>query len=418
MDKSGNRDNAANSGSRTSNWNNGPTNSNWNIGLRAACDDKFTRNGRSRPPLQTQLHCCGRPCHPLRQIHNGVKRAWSSETSKHALASSSSFTTKGPMGQKYRNLIAQIATTDNLYAAYRKATKGKRYTAGHLAFKQHLAANIGMLRDALLDGSYRPSEPRKFMVYEPKPRQISALPFADRVVQHALCNIIEPIFEKTFLPNSHACRTGRGTHTAVVAAQAHMRQGHTWVLQMDFAKFFASVDRKTLHAEIERKVSCRATLALIAHIVPATGTGLPIGNLTSQLFANVYGHIWDRFITHKIKLSAWIRYMDDTVIFARSREALAVIQHGLGWFAGQTLKMTFSKWSIRKCTTGLPWLGYRVWPTHKLLLRASVIRAKQKLAKYRGASMAGQRQRFIAAWHGHARWANSFNLLNRIGVFA
>jgi len=415
MDKSGLRVSAANSGSRTSNWNNGPTNSNWNIGLRAACDDKHTRNGRSRPPLQTQLFCCGRPCHPLRQIHIGVKRAWSSETSKHALAS---FTNKGPMGQKYRNLIEQIATTDNLYSAYRKAMRGKRYTAGHLAFKQHLAANIGMLRDALLDGSYRPSEPRKFMVYEPKPRQISALPFGDRVVQHALCNIIEPIFERTFLPNSHACRTGRGTHTAVVAAQAHMRRGHTWVLKMDFAKFFASVDRATLHAEIGRKVSCRATLALISHIVPTTGTGLPIGNLTSQLFANVYGHVWDRFITHKLKLSAWIRYMDDTVIFAHSREVLAVIQHGLKWFAGQTLKMTFSKWSIRKCIAGLPWLGYRVWPTHKLLLRASVVRAKEKLASYRTQGLTEQRARFIAAWRGHAQWANSFNLLNRLGVLA
>jgi RNA-directed DNA polymerase len=199
-------------------------------------------------------------------------------------------------------------------------------------------------------------------------------------------------------------------------AQAHMRSGYTWVLKMDFSKYFASVDRATLHTEIRRKVSCRATLDLIAHIVPATGAGLPIGNLTSQLFANVYGHVWDRFITHKLKLSMWIRYMDDTVIFARSREVLAVIQHGLGWFAGQTLKMTFSKWSIRKCATGLPWLGYRVWPTHKLLLRASVVRAKHKLAKYQRLGLDDQRQRFLAAWTGHARWANSHNLLNHLGV--
>jgi hypothetical protein len=413
VDKSGNRDNAANSGSRTSNWNNGPTNSNWNIGLRAACDDKFSRTKRSRPLVQTHDFHCGRPRHLLRQIHIGVKRASSSETSKDALAN---FQSRGFMGQKYRNLIEQIATTDNLYSAYRKATRGKRYTAGHLAFKQHLAANIGLLRNALLDGSYRPSEPRKFMVYEPKPRQISALPFGDRVVQHALCNIIEPIFEKTFLPNSHACRTGRGTHTGVKAAQAHMRRGFTWVLKMDFSKFFASVDRATLHTELRRKLSCRATLALIEHIAPTTGAGLPIGNLTSQLFANVYGHIWDRVITHKLKISAWIRYMDDTVIFAHSREALAVIQHGLQWVAEQTLKMRFSKWSITPCAQGLPWLGYRVWPTHKLLLRASVISAKRKLAKYSKPGLELQRQRFLAAWRGHAQWANSFNLLNRLGV--
>lgn len=320
------------------------------------------------------------------------------------------------MGQKYRNLMADIATTANLYLAYQKATRGKRYSAGHLAFKEHLAANIGMLRDALLDGIYRPSEPHVFWVHEPKLRQISALPFADRVVQHALCNVIEPIFERMFLTNSHACRSGKGTHTAVRAAQARMRQGHTWVLKMDFSKFFASVDRTVLHTEIRKKLSCAATLRLIESILPPTGKGLPIGNLTSQLFANLYGHIWDRFITHKLKVSAWLRYMDDTVIFAHSREALAVIQHGLGWFAGQSLKMTFSKWSIRKCNTGLPWLGYRVWPTHKLLMQANVIRAKRKLARYSRPGLEEHKRRFLAAWTGHARWANSHNLLNYFGV--
>ena len=414
MDKSGNRDNGANSGSRTSNWNNGPTNSNWNIGVRAACDDKiYSRSRRSRPLLLTQLISCGRPCHPLRQIHNGVKRASSSETSKDALAF---FTIDKAMGNKHRNLIGAIATTDNLYIAYKKAARGKRYTAGHLAFKQHLAANLGLLRQALADGTYKPSEPRVFFVHEPKLRKISALPFADRVVQHAICNIIEPIFDKVFLPNSHACRTGRGTHSAVKVAQATMREGYTWVLKMDFSKYFANVDFTVLHTEIRRKISCAATLKLIESIVPATGKGLPIGNLTSQLFANLYGHIWDRFIAHKLGIKRWIRYMDDTVIFAHSREVLAVIQHGLGWFAEQNLKMTFSKWSIVPVGKGLPWLGYRVWPTHKLLLRASVISAKRKLARFEKHGLAEHRKRFLAAWTGHAKWANSHNLLINLGV--
>jgi RNA-directed DNA polymerase len=413
MDKSGTRTNGAKSGSRYANFNNATSNSNWNIGLRAACDDTFSRSIRSRPLLLTQRFSCGRPYHPLRQIHNQVKRASSSETSKDALAFLSN-----PMSTKHRNLIEQIANIDNLYLAYHKASRGKKYSAGHLAFVQHLSANLAMLRDAIIDGTYRPSEPRVFWVHEPKLRQISALPFADRVVQHALCNVIEPVFEQIFLPNSYACRKGKGTHAAVKSAQAAMRQGYTWVLKMDFSKFFASVDREVLHTEIRRKIACAQTLRLIEHMVPVTGKGINIGNLTSQLFANLYGHIWDRFITHKLHLKRWIRYMDDTVIFAHSREVLAVIQYGLKWVAEQTLKMKFSRWSITPVTQGVAWLGYRVWPTHKLLLPASVTRAKRKLARYERHGLTAGRDRFLAAWTGHARWANSYNLFTHLGVSA
>lgn len=256
------------------------------------------------------------------------------------------------MGKKHRNLLSQIAALPNLYRAFHKAAQGKRYSAGYLFFKQHLAANLALLSAALADGSYRPSPPNLFYVNEPKRREISALPFADRVAQHALCNIIEPIFEKTFLPNSYACRNNRGTHAAVVEAQAIMRRGATHWLKLDFSKYFASIDRAVLHTEIGRKVSCRGTLSLIAAFLPAKGTGLPIGNLTSQLFANIYGHILDRYLTHTLRIGQWLRYMDDTVIFARSREALALLQTGLKWFVEVRMGMTFSKWSIGPISQG------------------------------------------------------------------
>ena len=320
------------------------------------------------------------------------------------------------MSKKHRNLIGQIASIKNLYRAYEKASRGKRYSAGHLQFKQHLAANLRMLSAAIADGSYRPSPPNIFHVNEPKRREISALPFADRVVQHALCNIIEPLFEKIFLPNSYACRRGKGTHTAAIAAQSNMRHGFTHWLKLDFSKYFANIDRAVLYGEIRRKVSCRGTLGLIGVFLPSAGLGLPIGNLTSQLFANVYGHILDRYLTHTLRIKTWIRYMDDTVIFAHSREALALIQHGLKWFCSARMGMTFSKWSIGPATRGLDWLGYRVWPTHKLLRRRSVIAAKRKIARYHLIDDEGALTRFVASWRGHAQWANSFNLLNKLGV--
>lgn len=320
------------------------------------------------------------------------------------------------MGKKYKNLIQEISSIKNLYRAYEQAASGKRYSCGHLQFKQYLAANLKLLSDALSNGTYRPSPPNMFFVNEPKRREISALPFADRVVQHALCNVIEPIFDRTFLPNNYACRKGKGTHVAAVAAQATMRKGFTWWLKLDFSKYFASINRTTLNAEIARKISCSGTLALIAVFLPVAGKGLPIGNLTSQLFANVYGHILDRYLTHTLHIKRWLRYMDDTVIFAHSKEALAVLQQGLKWFCNQQIGMTFSKWSIGHISQGLDWLGYRIWPTYKLLRHRSVIAAKRKINRYRKVGDALRLQRFIASWRGHAQWAESFNLMNKLGV--
>ena len=320
------------------------------------------------------------------------------------------------MGKKYKNLIAEIASMPNLYRAYEKASKGKRYSCGHLQFKQHLAANLRMLSAAIKNGSYRPSPSKVFFVHEPKKREISALPFSDRVVQHALCAVIEPLFERSFLPNSYACRRNKGSHIAAIDAQATMRRGFTHWLKMDFSKYFASIDRVVLHGEIRRKVSCSGTLDLIGTFLPTTGKGLPIGNLTSQLFANVYGHVLDRYLTHKLHISAWLRYMDDTIVFAHSREALAVLQAGLQWFCEARIGLRFSRWSIGAVTQGLDWLGYRIWPTHKLLRKQSVISAKRKIFKYRIRGDELALSRFIASWRGHAQWANSFNLLTKLGV--
>jgi retron-type reverse transcriptase len=320
------------------------------------------------------------------------------------------------MGKKYKNLIAEIASMPNLYRSFERAAKGKRYSAGYLQFKQHLGANLRALSAAISDGTYKPSPSKIFFVHEPKKREISALPFADRVVQHALCAVIEPIFDSTFLPNSFACRKGRGTHVAVIEAQATMRRGFTHYLKMDFSKYFASIDRAVLHREIHRKISCPATLELIVTFLPETGKGLPIGNLTSQLFANVYGHILDRYLTHKLHIKTWLRYMDDTIVFAHSREALSVLQVGLKWFCEASISLVFSKWSIGKVTSGVDWLGYRIWPTHKLLRKQTVISAKRKINKYRKAGDDLALFRFFASWRGHAQWANSFNLLNKLGV--
>lgn len=327
------------------------------------------------------------------------------------------------MGQKHKNLFGKIIDPDNLWSAYRKASLGKRQTLGYLMFRQSEAANLHYLQKALADGSYRPGEPRTFLVYEPKPREISALPFLDRVAQHALCNVIEPIFDKVFLPQSHACRIGRGTHRAAIEVQAMLRRviktgGSPWVLKTDFSKYFSNINRATLHTEYRRKLSCPRTLALLTCFIPATGVGLPIGNLTSQLSANLYGHVFDRWLVHQVGITQFARYMDDVVVVGHSREAMSLLQLQAQSFCQSELDLKFSRWSVQPWERGINFCGYRIWPTHKLLRRASVTRAKTKLRGFDAAGDAEAKKRFLAAWTGHARWANSYNLLKHLGVTA
>jgi RNA-directed DNA polymerase len=350
----------------------------------------------------------------LWQIHSEVWRTTSTQLGK----SRQHFSL---MGKKHKNLFSQIIEPGNLLKAYHKAAKGKRYTAGHLVFQQHLGANLAALREALLSGTYQPGEPVMFWVFEPKRREITAMPFVDRVAQHALCNVIEPIFDQVFLPQSHACRTGKGTHSAAAAVQSQLRRvvadgGQPWVLKTDFSKYFYSVKRDLLHAEFARKIACYRTLDLLGRMVPASGVGLPIGNLTSQISANLYGHIMDRWLVHSVGINSFVRYMDDIVVISRQRESLDVLRHGMEWFADARMGLRFSRWSVQPATRGVNFVGYRIWSTHKLLRRDSVLRARKKICKYTKSGNAVRLRDFLAAWRGHARRADSHNLLTSLGV--
>lgn len=325
------------------------------------------------------------------------------------------------MGKKYKNLFDQITDRDNLYRAYHKAAKGKRYSTGHLLFSQHLASNLSRLRDDLKSGQYRPGKPNTFWVYEPKKREITAMPFVDRVAQHALGNIIEPIFDKVFLPQSHACRVGKGTHTAARSVQAELRRmeasGLTpWVLKTDYSKYFYSVQLDILNKEYRRKIACKPTLRLLETIVPPTGLGLPIGNLTSQLSANVYGHVVDRWLSHTKGFHRFYRYMDDIVVIGESRPAMEQLRVELQDFSLSELGLKFSHWNVQPASRGINFVGYRIWSTYKLLRHDSVLRAKRKIKRYTKHGETEKLRMFLGAWKGHAGWADSNNLLRNLGV--
>lgn len=325
------------------------------------------------------------------------------------------------MARKHRNLIGRITCDANMLAAYRRTARGRRLTAGHLEFKEFSVLNLERLAEDMRDGSYRQGEPRTFEILDPKRRQIAALPFRDRVAQHALCAVVEPIFDATLLPRSYACRRGRGTHAGAVAVQAELRRltrdgARIYVLKTDFSRYFASIERATLWRLIEAKISCRATLRLIEAMVPRSGIGLPIGSLVSQIFANVYAGVLDRHLQQDLGERHWHRYMDDLVVFGPSSEHLRQMREEIEAFSRERLGLRFSKWSIQSASRGVNFLGYRIWPHHKLLRRDSVQRARRKIARFRAAGDAERLGRFLAAWTGHARWADTRNLLKSLAL--
>lgn len=326
------------------------------------------------------------------------------------------------MTKRHRNLIGRITSPDNMAEAYRLTSRGKRLTAGYLEFKEYDALNLARLAEEMSDGTYAAGKPTEFFILDPKRRLISALPFRDRVAQQAACLVVGPLFDVAMLPRAFACRQGKGTHAGVVALQSDLRRlgrdgQPVYFLKTDFSRYFASIERGTLWRLIEAKVSCRATQRLLAAMVPRDGIGLPIGSLTSQILANLYtGATLDRHLQQTLGEAHWYRYMDDLVVLGSSSARLRRVKESIEQFSRETLGLRFSKWQIAPASRGINFLGYRIWATHKLLRRDSVTRARRKIAAYRAGGHDERLRKFLGAWLGHARWADSRNLIRSLGV--
>lgn len=319
------------------------------------------------------------------------------------------------MGKRHNHLIEQVADMDNLRDAYVKTARAKRLTWGYLEFKEYAEKNLRTLREQLLGGAWCQGEYRRFTVYEPKPRLISALGFADRLAQHALVNVVGPIFDAGLLPYTFACRTGMGTHAGVRHVQALLRRTQaTHFLKTDYRQFFASIDRARLHHMINRKIKCRRTLATIEAMVPAAGLGLPIGSLTSQLFANVYAGAIDRFIHFELGARHWARYMDDIVVLSSNPYELRHWFEDIQEASSRRLGLGISRWQVSPVARGINFLGFRIWPRHKLLRKRSVLGAKRTIVRYLRAGDHESLGRFIASWRGHAAHADACNLFNHL----
>lgn len=408
----GQKDNSTNPvGSRALNLNNYVWNTNWNNGFTAVCEHLYLLHSLQvkalmvRPLKQWSAFCPTISKYITRSVKIGVLKNRNYKTA---------IKENNLMGKKYKNLFEQIVDIDNIRLAYNKAVAGgNRYGSSHLVFKENLEHNLFLIQEELKNESYVVGEYYQFKVYEPKERLIHALPFKDRVVQHAIHNVISPIFEKTFYPCSYACRKNKGTHKGVKAVQATIRKlakkGEVFYLKMDFSKYFNSIVGTFLLKEISNKIKDLKVLKLLRLFI--NDVGIHIGNLLSQLFANIYGHIFDRFIKTKLKIKHYFRYMDDTVILLNDKSKLIYIQKVLQRFSSMFMKLKFSKWFINSVESkGLNFLGYRIREKYKLIRKDSVVRAKRKIKKYKLNNDFEQLEKFLGSWTGHIKTCDSANL--------
>ena len=329
-------------------------------------------------------------------------------------------------------LLEAMADYGNIQKAYNKARKCKRYRKEVLLFTKDKEENLDRVRDDILNLAYEPSGYRYFKVFEPKERQIMALPFYDRVVQHAINNVLEPIFDKRFISQSYACRKGKGMHAASDQLQKWLYEWQKfhpdeplYAIKADVHHYFQSINHEVLKGEVRRVIKDAAVLALVDKIIDHNGSmpegvGIPVGNLTSQLFANIYLDKLDKYIKHTLGAKQYIRYMDDFIILSPDigelRRWLADIEVFL--WDGLQLKLN-PKTTILAAKNGIDFVGYRHRATHRKVRRDSIRRIKKTIKKCESGKITKEQlQKSITSRAGHAGHADSYNLRKKIITLA
>ncbi|QQS46816.1 MAG: RNA-dependent DNA polymerase [Acidobacteriota bacterium] len=326
----------------------------------------------------------------------------------------------------------------NLLQAYRKAAKGKRGKMSAASFEHQIADRLLQVQDDLSDFSYQPGDYVHFMIHEPKMRKISAAPFRDRVVHHALCNVIEPIFERQFIPDSYANRKGKGTHLAIDRLQA-LARNHRYVLRADIVKHFPSIDHEVLYRNIAGTIEEEEILWLVDRIIRSgegiltdeyemvyfpgddlfavnRPRGLPIGNLTSQFWSNVYLTPLDRFVTRDLGCRAYLRYVDDFALFSDSKRRLYEWKRAIIEFL-YSLRLTIHEpeAQVIPSEAGIPWLGFVVYPTYRRVKSRNVVKFSRRIRDRWSEYCAGritfaEFDASVKGWVNHVRYADTWGL--------
>lgn len=342
------------------------------------------------------------------------------------------------------NLYAQIIDYENLWNAYLNARKNKRFRGDVLEFTHNVEENLIQIQNELIHKTYKVGRYREFYVYEPKKRLIMALPFRDRVVQWAIYQVIEPLFDRQFIKDSYACRKGKGVQAAADRLQYWMRKldrsyENPYYLKLDISKYFYRIDHDVLISILRRKIKDEDLMWLLETIIHSEdtkfgvplgdhdfeqeridGVGMPIGNLTSQLFANLYLNELDQYAKHELHARYYIRYVDDVVILHPDKRELWKMLEEIDIFLRSELRLQLNnKTAIRPIRQGIEFVGYRIWSTHRKLKKKTAKRMKRRLkylksAYARGEVSADEVRSTLMSYLGYMKHADCHRLRQKV----
>ena len=348
---------------------------------------------------------------------------------------------------KIKHLFPKIFDFENLFDAYKAGIRGKRDRPDIMVYTEKPEENLIELQNELIWKTYKVGRYRMFYVYEPKRRLIMALQFKDRVAQHAIYRQLNPLLDKQFIYDSYACRNGKGTHKAVARLQYWFRQvsrkpGKYYYLKLDISKYFYRIDHEILMGILRKKIADEDLLEILEGIVNCEDThfglpmgadigdvafsemladvGLPIGNLTSQMFANLYLDQLDQFCKHQLGLHYYIRYMDDVIILHNSKKHLERVKNQIANFLESELHLNLNnKTCIRPVSMGAEFVGFRVWATHVKLRRKTARKMVKRLEYVFAAYAAGEidregMERTVASYKGALKHFNSHGMAQKL----
>ena len=346
-----------------------------------------------------------------------------------------------------KNVFVQVVDYDNLYRAYLNARLCKRYRYEVLNFSAHLEDNLVKLQKELIDRTYTLGKYREFYIYEPKKRLIMAQPFKDRVVQWAIYQILNPVFAQGYITDSYACIKERGTHKAVKRLHYWLRQvgkkpEKYYFLKLDISKYFYRIDHDVLMGILKRKIRDDDMIFLLDKIVNSSETnfglppgkspgevkrsdrvsekGMPVGNLSSQMFANLYLNELDQYCKRTLGIHFYVRYMDDVIILHQDKNQLHEWKRIIDTFLKEKLQLDLNeKTCIRPITLGVEFCGYKIWNTHIKLRKSTALKMKRNLKKLQKEYAAGEvtveeAKQTISSYLGILKHCDSYSLKRTI----
>jgi hypothetical protein len=327
--------------------------------------------------------------------------------------------------KRHGNLFEKIIDPENISRAYRKAKKGKSCLRGVRKCEKNVEGALEGVRRLLVDKTFTTGKYHEKTVFEPKKRIIYVLPFfPDRIIQHALMNVLEPIWEGLLISDTYACIKNRGVVAGSARVMEYVRR-NAYCLKLDVSKFYPSIDHEILLSIIHRKIKCTDTLWLLENIIRSFpgGKNTPIGNYTSQWFGNLYLNELDQYVKHELKVLDYMRYCDDTGFFSNDKGRLRAVGDLVESFLVERLKLRLSRKDLFPTSRGVDFLGYRHFKGYVLLRKNTAKRVAKRLLTLRDKVERGKispetGRSIVASAGGWTKWANAHNFRTKIGFDA